>query len=439
MPQITWAAYRVRSEVVWSISLRQSLSIDGEASVKTIIVFRNDDPSACSDVGHERKIARLFDKYRIRQTLGVVPLHCDGNPKDLKPQRSVRLDENPRMVEFLREYVARSGSEIALHGCTHQANRFSIRSRRQYSEFEGLALDEQEEMIARGTEVLVESIGARPRTFIPPWNRLDRSTILACSRQGYAIVSSGPYAPVVDGTVSLGMNCTLDTFAALFEQTASSGNGEQLLFVINYHSGRIKTQNDFVLLEGALGLAASSPDAEVLTLSETVHRYPDLARKSNEAAINVVPQCQVSDAERSRAAIYQRILHRLGIRNDLTEAYASARSLYWQGRYDEASCLSPSIDRLCGRVFRFGRLTFAAGGAVIGVSAWAGLSQCQLSSRTCGYIGILALMAILGSGSCWYSTNKDTKQEILLATVLGVIAAIGSVVLGEVISFVYLR
>jgi peptidoglycan/xylan/chitin deacetylase (PgdA/CDA1 family) len=409
--------------------------MDNNLKGKIIVVFRNDDPSACSDVEHEQRITDMFDRHILHQTLGVVPFHCEGDVKDPKRQRRVRLDENPRMVEFLREYVARSGSEIALHGYTHQANRISCPSRREHFEFEGLGLDQQEEMIARGTEILVENFGTKPCTFIPPWNRLDRNTVLACLRQGYKIVSSGPFTPVVDGIVSLGMNCELDTFPSLFERARTTGR--HFLLVINYHSRFITGEKELALLERTLSLCACSPNTEVLTVAETVRLYPELVRKSNEAAMNIVPQWQVPDTERSRVVVYRRALRGLGIRNKIEQTYSAAYSLYWQGRYEETNNLSPLIDRLCRRLQMSGRCSTFASGAAIGVLIWAISSRFNFPDKICWHVGALVIMALLGTALKWRLTNKDAKRETLIATLLGILGAMGGIGSGELVSFLY--
>lgn len=44
---------------------------------RIVVVLCNDDPSACSDVGHERRGAELFGRYGCPQTLGIIPF-CSG-------------------------------------------------------------------------------------------------------------------------------------------------------------------------------------------------------------------------------------------------------------------------------------------------------------------------------------------------------------------------
>ena len=393
---------------------------------KVIVVFRNDDPSACSDVDHERRCADMFEQYEVPQTLGIVPLHCADNPCDRGKQRLVRLDENMAMVEFLREHVSRSQSEIALHGCTHQVNRLSNPSRRERFEFEGLPFREQEELIARGTQVLAECFGVRPSTFIPPWNRLDHNTLRACSTQGYRIVSSGPFLPVTEGIVSLGVNCTLDSFPSFFDRAEKSDG--QVLLVIMYHSRFLTTQKDIALLERALNLCTTSPHARAMTLAEVAHRYPELVWASNEAAANMVPQWQVPDTVRSRAVVYRRALGGLGIRSQIEETYHAARSLYWEGKYEEAISLSPAIDRLCKRVTIGGRVA----GLCIRCCHWPSdampsLQTCVWPRKCLGTLGTLWIVTLLGGTAFWRLKNRDAKRETVIAILLGV-AGIGCAV-----------
>jgi len=403
------------------------------SKARIIVVFRNDDPSACSDVAHERRCARLFDCCGFPQTVGVIPLRCEGKLTDRIAQRRVRLGENPRMVEFLCEYAARSGSEIALHGYSHKINRLGNPSRREHFEFEGLDLDEQEEMIAHGTQILVDDLGIKPCTFIAPWNRMDRNTVLACSRQGYKIISSGPFVPVVDGVVSLGMNCELDTFPSMFEK-AQAGIGETLL-VINYHSRYIREKQDFDLLEGALDLCAQSQNVEVLTLDDVVRLYPELVRKSNEAAINVVPQWQVAGSTRARVMVYHRALIRLGIRNELERTYLAACSLYWQGRYEETRGLSPLIDRLCNRLQALGRCVAFSIGAIVGILAWAISYRFFPANRLHCYFGALIILALSGLALYWHLTNRDARREILTATFTSIVGGTFGIGFGELVTF----
>ena len=40
---------------------------------RVIVFFRNNDPSALSDVAHEQAIAAIFERYRVLQTIASFP------------------------------------------------------------------------------------------------------------------------------------------------------------------------------------------------------------------------------------------------------------------------------------------------------------------------------------------------------------------------------
>ena len=195
-------------------------SFEGDPGV--IVVFRNDDPSARSEVTHEARVAAVFERYGVCQTLGVIPCCALGSHHDSTGAGEVEIGGNDEMVAFLRGYAERSGSEIAMHGYSHRANRFSIRRRREFAELRGLGLAEQEDKIRRGTELLVEAFGIRPATFIPPWNRLDANTLEGCARVGYRVVSAGAYTPTWGDMVSIGSNADLTTFPSLLDRALRS-------------------------------------------------------------------------------------------------------------------------------------------------------------------------------------------------------------------------
>ena len=52
------------------------------------------------------------------------------------------------------------------------------------AEMAGLAYDAQLDRLARGIACLDERFGHKPRTFIPPWNRYDATTLAALVHPG---------------------------------------------------------------------------------------------------------------------------------------------------------------------------------------------------------------------------------------------------------------
>jgi peptidoglycan/xylan/chitin deacetylase (PgdA/CDA1 family) len=392
-----------------------------------LVVFRNDDPSACSEVEHERRIAELFDRYGCPQTLGVVPFCCPDDWHSPASDRTVPLADNIEIVKFLRDYVRRSGSEIALHGYSHRTHRRSRPSRREYFEFCELGLTEQEAMIQQGTAAIVDALAVRPSTFIPPWNRLDSNTTKACARTGYQVVSAGAFVPVDADVASLGANCELATFPALLAEARNADR--QVLLVVNYHSRTIRTPRDWESLETAVRLAAESPDCRIDTIAEVARQYPEIVRARNEAARNVVPQSEVVGTARARAEIYRRALRPLGLAKEIEGTFARARAWYHRGYYDQVQELSPRMDRLSKRLLAAARLAVAVGGLVSGILVSSISSQTGTLGHAYGQAGWCFLLAALGGMAWWLATSPDTKREILLATALAAAGVLGGVLL----------
>jgi hypothetical protein len=199
-----------------------------------LVVFRNDDLAGASDLEHELRLAAIFERYKVPQTLGVIPYCATDSYRNPHGTAHVRLDERPAIVDFLKAYVARSGSEIALHGFHHRTNRLSRPAKREFFEFRGIGYQEQHDLLRRGTEMVEQSLGVRPRTFIPPWNRLDADTVRALADLGYTIVSAGPFTEVPAGLASLGTDCALETFVPRLQQALASGR--RIFLRIMFHS-----------------------------------------------------------------------------------------------------------------------------------------------------------------------------------------------------------
>jgi len=376
---------------------------------RVIVFFRNDDPSALSDVAHEQAIAAIFERYRVPQTIGVVPRHAVGSTHDPYGGRDTPLEENPEMVAFLRNYVERSGSEIALHGYTHRTSLLSRPSKREYFEFRGHSVEEQAERIRRGADIVERVLGVRPRTFIPPWNRLDSSTLLALRSNGFEIVSAGPFVPVDEGLFALGVECSTDTFPARLER-ALQLKRRAFLGVI-YHSATTRSASEIAKLERAVRLAAESDGCEVLTIRDTVRSYGDEVRMVNAGARNVVPQEEIHGSTRARARLYlrMRLIGRAGRR--LESLYVRALDLYSGGEYEEAAGLSIFIDRLAGQVVGTGRALCCGMGCFSGAtSAVAALQNMTTGGAIAAGVG--SLVGGLGLAAHWQATSSDTRAEI---------------------------
>jgi hypothetical protein len=65
-----------------------------------IVVFRNDDISALSDVDHEQRVSEIFEQYKIPQTIGVIPLYTLNSEHDPKGNSLISLGENRKQIRI---------------------------------------------------------------------------------------------------------------------------------------------------------------------------------------------------------------------------------------------------------------------------------------------------------------------------------------------------
>jgi len=385
-------------------------------STKITVVFRNDDPSAQSDVEHERKITSYFEEAACPQTIGVVPMFTAGDCHEPGDRGATHLHENPAVVDFLREYAVRTASELALHGCTHRANRLSMPRRREYTEFRGLSFSEQEAMIREGTGVFYRCFGYRPTTFIPPWNRMDANTVRACAYNGYTLISAGPYTLTGHGILGLGMNCMLPDFPYRLRQARSAGS--PAILIVNYHSRTVCSPEEIAELRRALRLVTEASDCEVLTLQqaaialgrETVETY-------NYAGKSEVAPTETADEDRGRAYLYERPAKRCSISTQLTRLQADAHKAYRHADYDTAAALAARMDGQSRRVKWMGRLSLGLLGLILSLGVCATVSHCDAVIVAGGMLLAFVAIAMTGAMAWSKATATQTRSECLAGTI----------------------
>jgi hypothetical protein len=385
-----------------------------------VVVFRNDDISALSDVEHERRVAAIFEQYGIPQTLGVIPLCAADSIHNTRGQRVTPLASNQDMVFLLRDYVGRSRSEIALHGNTHRTNRLSRPRRREYFEFKLISLEEQERRIRRGTEIICQALNIIPHIFIPPWNRFDLNTLLACKKNNYKIVSAGLFTPVLDGLISFGANCDIENFPSILRHV--EGSKSRVFLCVNYHSEKIRRQWEFELLKKAVSLAADTSGCEAVTMTEAIRRYPDEIRLLNEAGRNIASQETVFDPMRGRAMIYRKTFSFLPQRKNLNSAYKKAKESYYQGMYDEVCKLSPSIDRESKNLILMSRGIASLIGFFFSILFFSLISWITPVNEMLSWAMTLLIFTVFWIGIWWYATSPDTRREIRFAGLLSLMS-----------------
>lgn len=383
---------------------------------RIIVVFRNDDPSALMDLEHESRIFGLFEKYQVPQTIGVIPCVSTGDQhsKLAAPTRS--LLDSEESIQFLKDAVARTGSEIALHGYCHQTNRFSKPSRRHYFEFQKIPLQEQHDLIEQGTAILTHAFGRRPRTFIPPWNRHDQNTLLACRSLEYRVISAGAYTRVADGLLGFGANCCFAGFSHALEQAKKTTN--RVYIHVLFHSATVRKPDQVRCLESVLKTVQSEPSCIAMTISEVASNWPDDVQLYNIAGRNVVPLAAVEGNPRSRIWPYFKAMSYVSKSVPFEPLRSQAVNSYLIGDYTDSIAKGDAFDRACTRglgALRMSIFILSAGSSWILLALW-NLRGDWTAAALPSIVAVQLLIAGWAGGRAALATQ--TGREIFLGSLL---------------------
>ena len=392
------------------------------SDARIIVVFRNDDVSALSDLHQERKVAGMFERYHAPQTIGVIPFCALNGTHNPHGQGGRALEANRPIVEMLNEMVCLSAAEIALHGYSHRTNLKSNPKRREYFEFRDIALQEMVEQLTVGSEMIIRALGQKPTTFIPPWNRLDQNTVRACAACGFRVVSAGPHTLTYEGLISFGTNCSLFDFPSIIEKARSSLH---LIFLhVLYHSGNLRTRGEIAALERALALVREEPRCEVMTIRQVAETYAEQLKAVNEAAKSIEHPSEIRNSLQARGYLYYRLLAQIKPENRLKETKRISQEHFFAGNYSESIRVGSRFERELRHFVRFCRSFLAI------TSTFLTFSVMLVPYRPIWRMAILAGWFSLpfSAGIAGYkaATSIDTRREIMILTAAAVIGtAIG--------------
>lgn len=160
------------------------------------IFFRYDDYSSLSDENVDRGLIGIFQRHGLTCTFAVVPAVTVNYPA-VQGENQGELPLGPEKLTELREAVESGAVDVALHGWRHLANEFH--GHPEPSEFKGLSVDAQVQILRCGSDFLFQAVGIRPSVFVPPWNTYDDNTLLALDATGFKGVSANRYSPAPKG------------------------------------------------------------------------------------------------------------------------------------------------------------------------------------------------------------------------------------------------
>ena len=149
-----------------------------------LIIIRMDDLCPTMNKDNFERYVQLFDRLKIKPLLGVVPMNRDNY--------LMVSDSDEFFFERITE-LKNNGYSIAMHGCHHIMRDYKGRSlvtHRTTSEFSGLSLNDQIDILNRG-KIELEQHGLSTDIFMPPGHSYDLNTIKALKATSFKYISDG--------------------------------------------------------------------------------------------------------------------------------------------------------------------------------------------------------------------------------------------------------
>lgn len=134
-------------------------------------LMRLDDMSDHRDIEKWSRMEALLDRYGVKPIYGIIP--------DNKDPELCRYPADERFWETCRRWMDK-GWMPAMHGYQHlySTQQGGIHPVNSYSEFAGVALEQQRDMLRDGYRILKEN-GIEPDIFFAPAHTFDANTLSA--------------------------------------------------------------------------------------------------------------------------------------------------------------------------------------------------------------------------------------------------------------------
>ena len=148
-----------------------------------VCLFRLDDITPDMDWDKFYRVKAIFDKYKVRPLIGVVPDNADPG-----------LRQGEYHEDFWESVhsLKRSGWQIAQHGYRHvyETRSSGLLGLKKASEFAGLPYEVQYEKIRNGRKIL-QKHGLDATIFMAPGHTYDKNTLKALRSLEFTCVSDG--------------------------------------------------------------------------------------------------------------------------------------------------------------------------------------------------------------------------------------------------------
>lgn len=147
------------------------------------LTIRLDDITPDMDWQKFNRFEKLLDTYQVVPLIGVVPENKDVNLKKM-----ASCDDFFDRIKLLEK----KGWQIALHGMNHTytTNKGGCFPLNNFSEFAGITLQKQKDMLAKGKQILCDN-GIKTKIFMAPAHTYDYNTIKALKMNDFECITDG--------------------------------------------------------------------------------------------------------------------------------------------------------------------------------------------------------------------------------------------------------
>ncbi len=150
-------------------------------------LFRIDDVCPGMDWDKFDRIEKIFDHYRIKPLIGVIPLNRDDS---LKINKKAKYDSY--FWDKIKKLISK-GWLVAQHGFEHKYinDDSGILGITKHSEFCGLDYEEQFKKISEGKKILEKELKTEIQWWMAPAHSFDKTTIDVLKDLGFEKITDG--------------------------------------------------------------------------------------------------------------------------------------------------------------------------------------------------------------------------------------------------------
>lgn len=140
---------------------------------QSVVIYRNDDVTEALS-NEFNKTNDLFIQYKVPVTHAVIPSAIEGKKDTSEHCKALRKLKNdyPELIDY------------SLHGYSHDLVG------EPPTEFDGRQKVVQEDKIREGIEFFQKCIGERPKSFVPPGNTYDDTTLEVLAEYNISLMSA---------------------------------------------------------------------------------------------------------------------------------------------------------------------------------------------------------------------------------------------------------